>query len=601
MPDIEDISLNKISDNDYQTYEQIVKKLFDFVIKNKDSKTLKSDFVKKYQQQIKTNKIQLKKKTLISVYKNMIENRILPHDPFFWKCIQKKPIRNHSGVNPVTLMYSNRPNGNDFTCRFKCKYCQQHPDFPKSYGPEAPACARGFNNDFDSIRQMNSNLNRLYENGHEVDKLELNLEGGTFSEFPQDYIRDFHRDAYYAANVWGTPLPHRARGSLADEIIINETANVHIIGVTIETRPDTIDNEQIKFFRELGVTRVQIGVQHTDSRILKMSARGHDYSCAVKATDMLKTNGFKVVHHYMLSLPYATPEKDLEMLDIVYHSTDGRPHEIKIYPYSVVDYSPFKEEYDEGKFDLYTDTQPTRFIDVMSYALLNCPRDIRICRAVRDIPTKFIHGGCMTPNLRQIATQEIEKAGNECQDIRSREVGRRPGYKLEDAVYNVTYLNLNDIIIMCESPDGRALFGYLRLRSNNYGLHHNIVFPEINNHAIIEELHVYSTEGMLVKVGEQKAGSSQHCGVGKHLVKEAECLAHAEGYNGILVISGFGVRGYYKKLGYNLDKGEGQFMIKTFWVTMDDIIGVILFIVFAITIITSNPEIINQLNLSSLI
>jgi len=167
-------------------------------------------------------------------------------------------------------------------------------------------------------------------------------------------------------------------------------------------------------------------------------------------------------------------------------------------------------------------------------------------------------------------------------------------------VYNVTYLNLNDVIIMCESQDGRALFGYLRLRLNNYGVH-DIVFPEINDYAIIEELHVYSTEGMLVKVGQQKAGASQHRGVGKRLVKEAEYLAHSEGYKGLLVISGFGVRGYYKKLGYKFDKGEGQFMRKSFLVTMDEIVGVILTIVTIIIYLTSNPEIINQVNLSSLI
>lgn len=573
MPDIEDLAPNTITNN--RKYETLVNDLYKFVVKNKQNPKLKSMFIAKYLKSSKKARDQIKKKTLVGVYKQMIKENKLPHDSIFWKCLQKKPIRNHSGVNPVTLMYSSTPNGNDFTCRFKCKYCQQHPDYPKSYGPEAPASARGITNGFDPIRQMNNNLDRLSENGHEVDKLELNLEGGTFSEFPEDYIRDFHRLAYYAANVWGD-TDKREPLSLEEEITINETARVHIIGVTIETRPDTIDDQQIMFFRELGVTRVQIGVQHTDSRILKMSARGHDYLCAVEATEKLKSNGFKVVHHYMISLPYATPEKDLEMLNIVYGSTVGRPHEMKIYPYSVVDYSPFKKEYDDDKFTLYSDTDPEKFIEVMVFALQHCPRDIRICRAVRDIPTKFIHGGCMTPNMRQVATDRIEKAGNECQDIRSREIGRRPGYKLEDAVYNITSTSINDYIIMAESQDGRALFGFLRLRFNHMEGRSHIVFDELYDMAIIEELHVYSTEGMLVRVGDKKEGSSQHRGVGKRLIEEAERIAYQKSMRGMVAISGFGVRGYYKKFNYNLHPGKGQYMHKDFgWYPTEPVINLL--------------------------
>lgn len=576
MVDIEDMQRHE----DEEIYETIVEDLYNFVCENKHDTKLKRKFAIKYHSLSKKYRLQVRKSKLVSVYRRLIREARLDEDPFFWKCIQKKPIRNHSGVNPVTLMYSSKPNGNDFTCRFKCKYCQQHPDYPKSYGPEAPASARGISNDFDAIRQMNSNLNRLSDNGHEVDKLELNFEGGTFSEFPKDYITDFHRDTYYAANVWGTPQPHRKPLSLKKEIKINEGATVHIIGVTIETRPDTIDERQLRFFRKLGVTRVQIGVQHTKSDILKRCARGHYYDTAIKATEMLKANGFKVVHHYMLSLPYATPDMDLKMLNTVYSAKEGRPHEMKIYPYSVVDYSPFIEEYRNGEFELYTDTHPERFIDVMAFALQNCPRDIRICRAVRDIPTKFIHGGCMTPNLRQIATERIEKAGNECQDIRSREIGRRPGYKLDDAIYTTTYLTGNDVIIMAESWDRRALFGFLRLRFNNDDANKDIIFKELCNYAIVQELHVYSAEGMLVKVGDQKRGATQHCGVGKKLINKAEWLAISNGNIGVKIISGFGVRNYYRKLGYELHHGKGEYMSKTFSWTFNIPLFVVIMIIF---------------------
>jgi ELP3 family radical SAM enzyme/protein acetyltransferase len=567
--DIEDLNKNNNDDINLDKYRPLVKKLYEFVIENCGNHNLKQLFIKRLQKTSREFGFQPKKSILVKVYGSMVEDIELPNSPMFWKCIQKKPVRNTSGVNPITLMYSPYPNGNDFTCRFKCKYCQTHPEYPKSYGPEAPASARGIQNDFEAIAQMNSNLRRLRENGHELDKLELNYEGGTFSEIPKDYIIDFHRDTYYAANVF---LDHekRPKQSLNDEMALNQIAKIRIIGMTIETRPDTIDAEQLKLFRALGVTRVQIGVQHTNDDILMKSNRGHTYQQAVDATHLLKTNGFKVVHHYMIALPYSTPEDDIVMLGIVYSSTRGRPHEIKIYPYSVVGYSAFQKEYEEGKFNLYSDEDPEAFRDVMKYALEDCPPDIRICRAVRDIPTTYILGGCSTPNLRQLIMEDLEKEGKECSDMRSREISRRDTYELADAKYYVTKTTQNDYLISLESVDRRALFGFLRLRLNTPG-DDAIVFPELYRTAIIEELHVYSKSGMLVPVGQKKEGASQHCGVGKTLIKKAEWQAWLKGYHYIAVISGEGVREYYKNQGYEYDhNGAGRFMIKEFKIPLDE-------------------------------
>ena len=574
---------SKIDKKMLPIYENIIHNLYAFMNTHYEDNHFKKKFLKEFQRIGRKNKIQIKKSDIVGIYKKMIEKNEIENDPFFWKCIQKKPVRNTSSVNPITLMYSPYPNGQDFTCRFKCKYCQTHPDYPKSYGPEAPASARGISNNFDAISQMNSNLDRLSKNGHELDKLEMNYEGGTFSEIPLDYLEKFHRDTYYAANVYFDKV-YREPLSIEEEMKINETAKIHIIGMTIETRPDTIDKEQLVFFRKLGVTRVQIGVQHTNNNILKKSARGHTYQDAVEATHILKSNGFKVVHHYMTALPYAKPEDDLKMIDTVYSSSRGRPHEIKIYPFSVVPYSDFEKEYIDGKFTLYSDQSPEVFKIVMTEALKNCPMDIRIDRAVRDIPSTYILGGCNTPNLRQIITDDLQSKGEECNDIRSREISRRDSYKFQDSKYFTTYLNDNDIFISLESQDRRALFGYLRLRLNN--TNEKVYFKELDNCAIIEELHVYSTGGMLVPVGKTKKGSSQHRGVGKNLIKQAEWISWFSGYSKIAVISGEGVRTYYNKLGYCYSNNLGRFMIKNFYTKFITILKMILFNFISLVILS---------------
>jgi len=82
------------------------------------------------------------------------------------------------------------------------------------------------------------------------------------------------------------------------------------------------------------------------------------------------------------------------------------------------------------------------------------------------------------------------------------------------------------------------------------------LLPEIKDSAFIRELHTY---GQLVNVGKNDAEASQHKGWGKKLVIEAEKIAKKNKYYKIAVISGVGVRGYYRKLGY---KKVGTYMMK---------------------------------------
>ena len=52
---------------------------------------------------------------------------------------------------------------------------------------------------------------------------------------------------------------------------------------------------------------------------------------------------------------------------------------------------------------------------------------------------------------------------------------------------------------------------------------------------------------------------TQHLGIGKQLMAEAEKIAKKAGYKKIAVIAAIGTREYYKKLGYEL---EGTYMMK---------------------------------------
>ena len=77
--------------------------------------------------------------------------------------------------------------------------------------------------------------------------------------------------------------------------------------------------------------------------------------------------------------------------------------------------------------------------------------------------------------------------------------------------------------------------------------------------AFIRELHVY---GKSLEIGEKAKTIGQHSGMGKELLAEAEKITKQNKIKELNIISGVGVREYYKKLGYKLDKNK-VYMIKT--------------------------------------
>ena len=96
----------------------------------------------------------------------------------------------------------------------------------------------------------------LAMNGHPVDKIELLVLGGTWASYPHAYQEEFCRDLFYAANTFWERTK-RPRRSLEEEQAENEVARCKIIGLTLETRPDTIDAAELRRLRRYGCTRVQ--------------------------------------------------------------------------------------------------------------------------------------------------------------------------------------------------------------------------------------------------------------------------------------------------------------------------------------------------------
>lgn len=553
-------------------------KNFDYIVK---FNSIYSKFINKY-------RVICKKSILIYVYRNMLRENEVIDNPLIWKLLQKRPVRNMSGVTVITLLTSPYPHGQDFSCKHNCYYCPNEPGQPRSYLKKEPAVARANRNKFDPILQTEDRIKALIICGQEIDKLEFIIEGGTYTEYPPAYLEEFHRDFIYCVNTYFDTVK-REKLSIKEEIEINKTASIKIIGICIETRPDalfdsaemdTTDGNKepliwLRRFREWGVTRVQLGVQHIDNDILKKVNRGHTIEDSENAIQYLKDNCFKVDIHLMPDLPFTTPEKDKKMIDYVFNTPNLQPDQVKIYFCEVTPWTVIQKWFKDGKYKPYAQTDEKALFDVAKHALKQCPPWVRIPRVIRDIPLSYIEGGNMYPNLRQMLMSQLENEGYETRDIRAREYGRNTKYNPNDAVLYVREYETKggmEYFISFESEDKKCLFGFLRLRLRNEGNERNennennqkdneyvnrycVEFDCLKNRGLIRELHIY---GIVTPVGHKKDGG-QHMGFGKRLLEHAEKITLQKGYLGIAVISGIGVMGYYEKNGYYY---QDTFMLK---------------------------------------
>jgi len=565
------------------------------LVNNLDNSELYKKFEIEFNKQVRLSKIKnIRKSILLNVLNNVFNSYEFDDDvkiylPVLKLLLRKKPMRAISGITSITVITAPFPDGQKFSCKHNCYYCPNEPAHegnnwqaqPRSYLYYEPAVLRANQQKFQAIGQMLSRLDTYFNNGHVIDKLEIIIEGGTYTEYPVTYLQRFHRDLFYCANIYfdlrktyanyDNSLNNkldledlkniRSPLTIEEEIKINKTAKVHIIGICIETRPDALDDDWLMRFRQWGVTRVQLGAQHVDNAILKKINRGHSVEQLLWAIRYLKDNCFKIDIHIMPDLPGASVALDKAMFDYVYKVVC--PDQMKVYPCQTVPWTVIKKWHAEGKYVPYFDIDPKLLIDVVRYSMETCPNWIRLPRVIRDIPCSvYVEGGNNIGNMRQIIDAMLEGEGVHSNDIRAREIGRHTKYYNKQANYNSYYYRGNegdDYFIAYESYDAKALFGFIRLRIVDPNKNMTI-FSILKNRGLIRELHIY---GSTTAVNSSTKNGCQHTGIGKGLLSYAERKTMENGLYGIVVISGEGVKTYYEKRGY---REVDTFMVKDFWV-----------------------------------
>jgi ELP3 family radical SAM enzyme/protein acetyltransferase len=554
--------------------------------------------------------------------------------------LKRLKVRSNSGVAVVSLL--TKP----YTCPGRCIYCPTEKNMPKSYLSREPAAARALLNRFDPYKQITMRLRALTMNGHPVDKIEMIMIGGTFNFYKKDYQEFFTKEAFRACNNWKAKEENREEilenhnYSLEELQIINEKAHARIIGLSIETRPDYITPSELKWLRYLGVTKVELGVQHLNNSVLEFNKREMTAESIARGTEMLRDYGFKVVYHMMPNLPTSTPEMDVQMFKELYSGKSHHPDMMKIYPCMVLRGSLLYKWVTQRKIE-YKAYDDELLTQVLADAESFVPSYTRLIRVIRDIPADYIIIGSKKSNLREDVDKFQKARGVPQVDIRAREI-RDDQVDPNDFELTETWYETEhgyECFLQFESDKNNIgenkLAGFLRLRlpkfdiikkdfaninrelknkfvsncngvcggncvcknqieiidkeiksenteekitANNWGLdkwykeseeyaktHLNKIDETLEGSAFVRELHVYGT---MKRVGEE-GNQSQHTGMGKRLLKRAEEIASGDNqyyknnlinkYKKLSIISGVGVREYYRKRGYCL---EGTYMVK---------------------------------------
>ncbi|MCL2826648.1 MAG: tRNA uridine(34) 5-carboxymethylaminomethyl modification radical SAM/GNAT enzyme Elp3 [Eggerthellaceae bacterium] len=514
--------------------------------------------------------------------------------------LQVKPRRTASGVATITVL--TKP----WMCAGACLYCPSDLRMPKSYLAREPACQRAERNFFDPYLQVASRLRALAQMGHDTDKIELIILGGTWSDYPESYQVWFVAELFRALNdtggiernaeerrsfykakglsnradelsVQAAPLQlqvnrgeitynqaaYRLYGESAawlevaqsqvagfDELerqhAINETAAHRAVGLVVESRPDAVTCESLTQLRRLGCTKVQMGIQSLDPLVLRANSRAIGLDTIRNAFELARVFGFKVHAHFMVNLYGSTPEADIRDYRRFVTESAYLPDEVKLYPCVLVEGTGLCRHFDDKTWKPY---RAEELVEVLTADVLNTPPFVRLSRMVRDISADDILAGNTKANLRQLVEERALAFGAPINEIRHREINLAETdiERLALEVFPYETTATDEFFLQWVTPVGR-IAGFLRLSlpKADYVRKLEHLLPVKPDEAMIREVHVY---GKVARLHESGTGA-QHLGLGRRIIEAACEICVAKGYRKVNVISAIGTREYYRALGF---------------------------------------------------
>jgi len=640
-------------------------------------------------QQHRSSGIGTPSKSLINYcYVEYVNQGKLEPDGLFDTITTNIGVRSISGVLEVTVGLEGMANDGDesdapSSCKYNCSFCPNERkkfgathNIARSYLSNEGVFKAGLREDFDAYRLVIHRLVELETLGHVVDKIEMLVLGGTFHSYPKEYrdryladvwqaTVDFHHfssrfQGRYAGVIrqwvinggllrtlrdipdWNgivatldqqrTPVPEGMKPIVHYQNLNENSICSRCVGLSLETRPDEISRAALIELRDYGCTRLQLGIQHLDPKVLAINNRRHSAEASAKAIQQCLDAGFKVDLHLMLDLPGSSPDMDLKYLRDVFTGDRFQSDYCKLYFCLNLPWTEIRRWYNRDKaaggmqdqihqwmtdpsvsyeellelcggrdnfiWRPYAESNPEQFRETSETALMMVPPWTRCVRVQRD----FCRDRKSQPNTELVETTTDEKLlgyfsstinNNERQLIQARLVskGQRPVEIRTREVKNNIIPNLynGDLhLVHCiyrnaggtehyvsleygssvkQQPYSAINLGHVRVRIPDR--YTPTMLPDIyqkrqgGRTALLRELHINGAVAGVTEIRAQQFSSGQSRGFGTMLLHVAEEIAVQSQCNCLAVISGVGVRGFYRKFGYQLTTAN-HYMVKWF-------------------------------------
>ena len=154
-----------------------------------------------------------------------------------------------------------------------------------------------------------------------------------------------------------------------------------VIGLSIATRPDCINNECLEYLEDLNkrtFLTVELGLQTIHEKTSNYINRGHDLECFKECVLKLRNKNINVVVHIMNGLPFETKEM---MIETVKYLNELDIQGIKIHMLCILKDTLLADIYEKEKFKLLSKEE---YIEIVCEQLKYLRKDIVIHRLCAD-------------------------------------------------------------------------------------------------------------------------------------------------------------------------------------------------------------------------
>lgn len=180
-----------------------------------------------------------------------------------------------------------------------------------------------------------------------------------------------------------------------------------IDNIRLSTRPDYINDFILEHLKKFGVGVIELGVQSMDDEVLKIAERGHTPLDVIKASNLIKSYGFKLGHQVMIGLPKDNLEKDIYTAKEIIKL---KPDFVRIYPVLVIKNTKLESLYNMG---LYNPLSLDKAVEICKQLyILFIKNDIQIIRIGLQATDKInvnkdVVAGPFHPAFRELVESSI--------------------------------------------------------------------------------------------------------------------------------------------------------------------------------------------------